>query len=340
MTEPRADAEVLLRIEDLHVAFDTYRGTVHALSGVDLDLNRGTITGLVGETGCGKSITAKAVLGLIAKPGRIVSGKILLEGADLTRKTEPEMMEIRGKTIAMIFQNARASLNPVFTIADQMHFVLERHQGLDRGRSREKTIELLRAVGIGDPAIRLQNYPFEMSTGMCQRVMISMALSCRPKLLIADEPTTGLDVTIQAQVLELLVQMVRKSGTTALLITHDLGVVAEMCEYTAIMYAGRVVEFGESEKIFNSPLHPYTQGLLESSFRVEENDRVHYIPGTVPDLIDLPPGCLFAPRCSRKMPVCEQRSPAMVSYREGQQARCFALGDGCPLPQATLCFKA
>jgi peptide/nickel transport system ATP-binding protein len=329
-TQQPAESEIALRIENLHVAFDSYRGTVHALSGVDLDLKRGCITGLVGETGCGKSITAKAIMRLIAKPGKIVAGKILLEGMDLIQKTEAEMMSIRGKTISMIFQNARASLNPVFTISDQMHFVMERHQGLKRNESRKKAIELLRAVGIADPVIRLRNYPFEMSTGMCQRVMIAMALSCRPKLLIADEPTTGVDVTIQAQILGLFAQLVRDSGATALLITHDLGVVAETCEYTAVMYAGKVVEFGSTEKIFNSPLHPYTQGLLQSSFRAEETDRLHYIPGTVPDLIDMPAGCSFAPRCNRKMVVCEERQPVIFQCLEGRSVRCFAMADSVP----------
>jgi len=321
----KKNANILLGIEELHVVFDTYHGTVHALSGVYLDLVTGQITGLVGETGCGKSVTAKAITRLIPKPGRIVSGKIQLEDQNLLQIPEVEMQRIRGGTIAMIFQNPRAALNPVFTIEDQIHFILKRHQGLSRSQSRTRILEMLSEVGIADPRIRLKNYPFELSTGMCQRVMIAMALSCQPKLLIADEPTTGIDVTIQAQILELFSQLVHEHGETALLITHDLGVVAETCDYTAVMYAGKVMETGLTENIFQNPLHPYTQGLVKSSFSGEDDDQLHYIPGTVPDLIHLGIGCAFEPRCHEKMDICGKAFPQMIKMENGHQVRCFAV---------------
>ena len=316
--------DALLRLEDLHVVFDTYQGTVHAISGANLILYRGKITGLVGETGCGKSVTAKSIMQLVGSPGRVVSGRITLDGEDLLQKSEAEMQDIRGKTIGMIFQNARAAMNPVFTVEDQMLFLLERHKGLDKTQARPVMLKALAEVGIADPEKRLTNYPFELSTGMCQRVMIAMALSCQPKLLIADEPTTGVDVTIQAQVLDLFAKLAYEHGATALIITHDLGVVAETCDYTAVMYAGKVVEFGTSEDIFENPLHPYTQGLVKSSFTADEGDELHYIPGTVPDLLNLPVGCAFAPRCSAKMDICEKEPPPLAS-KGMHSARCFAV---------------
>jgi oligopeptide/dipeptide ABC transporter ATP-binding protein len=322
--EPIAGAaEFLLHIENLHVVFETYHGIVHALSGVFLDLAAGKITGLVGETGCGKSVTAKAITRLIARPGKIVSGKIQLDGQDLLRLSEPDMQNIRGGTISMIFQNPRAALNPVFTVEDQMHFILERHQKLNRSRSRRRILDLLTEVGIADPKRRMKNYPFELSTGMCQRVMIAMALSCQPQLLIADEPTTGIDVTIQAQILELFSQQVYEHGATAMLITHDLGVVAETCDYTAVMYAGKVVETSVTDIIFQQPLHPYTLGLVKSSLSGEQSDRLHYIPGTVPDLIHLRAGCAFAPRCSEKKDICGKADPEVRETALGHGVRCF-----------------
>ena len=321
----RNDTDTLLRIEDLRVVFHTYHGVVQALSGINLGIYKGKVTGLVGETGCGKSVMAKSIARLIPKPGEIVSGRILLDGEDLLQKTEDEMRDIRGKEIAMIFQNPRTALNPVFTLEDQMHFFLERHQGLDRAKSRRRIVELLGEVSIADPQLRLKNYPFELSTGMCQRVMIAMAVSCQPKLLIADEPTTGLDVTIQAQILDLFSQLVYQTGATALLITHDLGVVAETCDYTGVMYAGKMVEFGPTESIFQNPLHPYTRGLIDSCFTPEQDHRLNYIPGTVPDLLNLPSGCLFAPRCEAEMDVCETEDPPIATLNGTHWAQCFAL---------------
>ncbi|MBW1962939.1 MAG: ABC transporter ATP-binding protein [Deltaproteobacteria bacterium] len=314
---------ILLKIEDLHVIFETYHGTVHALSGISLDLINRKITGLVGETGCGKSVTAKAITRLITKPGKIVSGRILLDHQDLLQLPEAEMQNIRGGIISMIFQNPRAALNPVFTVEDQIHFILERHQNYKRSRSRERILDLLTEVGIADPKRRMKNYPFELSTGMCQRVMIAMALSCQPKLLIADEPTTGIDVTIQAQILELFANLVYEHGATAMLITHDLGVVAETCDFTAVMYAGKIVEIGTTDNIFQQPLHPYAKGLVKSSFSGEEIDELHYIPGTVPDLIHMEPGCSFAPRCSRKIDICRKENPDMAELSRGHRVRCF-----------------
>jgi len=316
--------EMLLRIENLHVTFETFHGVVHALSGVNLNLHEGKITGLVGETGSGKSVTAKSVMGLITKPGKIISGKIYLENEDLLIKSESKMQDIRGKIISMIFQNPRSALNPLFNVEDQMFFILKRHQNLNKRESRKKTIELLDSVGIADPERRLENYPFEMSTGMCQRIMIAMALSCQPKLLIADEPTTGLDVTIQAQILDLFNQMVSDFGSTALIITHDLGVVAETCDYTAVMYASQIVEFGPTQNVFNRPLHPYTQGLLASSFYSENSESFYYIPGRVPNLINFPSGCQFAERCEASRQICFEKNPPMESLYENHQAKCFA----------------
>ena len=329
------DGDVLLRIEDLHVDFDTYFGVVHALSGVNLNLYTGTITGLVGETGCGKSVTAKSIMRLIS--GRIVSGKIYLKKTNLLQLSEQEMQNIRGETIAMVFQNPRAALNPVFKIEDQMHLIFSRHQKLSRIESREKTIELLRAVGIAAPEKRLKNYPFEMSTGMCQRIMIAMALSCRPKLLLADEPTTGLDVTIQTQILDLFSQVVHEFGATAMMITHALGVVAETCDYMAVMYGGEVIESGWTEDVFEKPLHPYTQGLIKSSGATEEDKKMHYLPGSVPDLIHPPLGCSFASRCEHKVDRCSKSKPAPLSFEDGHMVKCFTIhGNSYKRPKADL----
>jgi peptide/nickel transport system ATP-binding protein len=323
MEQQPNNRDVLLTIENLQVAFDSYHGRVYALSGVDLEIIKGKITGIAGETGCGKSVTAKTVLRLLPKTATVLSGRIEFKNRNLLELTEEQMNEIRGNTISMIFQNPRSALNPLFTIEQQMYFLLHRHQGLDKKESQERTLELLSQVGIAAPNKRLKNYPFELSTGMCQRFMIAMGLACNPRLLIADEPTTGLDVTIQAQVLKLFYDLMHDFDSTAIVITHDLGVIAETCEYLAVMYAGQVVEYGVTDEIIENPLHHYTQGLLASSFSGEEDDMLHYVPGIVPDLRNPPRGCPFAPRCGASTDVCLNQAPVLKDMGNGHMVRCF-----------------
>ena len=319
----RHSSTALLEIRGLHVVFDTYYGLAQALSGIEFDLERKKITGLVGETGCGKSVTAKAILQLIQRPGRIVRGEILLEGEDLLLKSYSEMEAIRGSEISMVFQSPRASLNPLFTIEDQMHYILKRHHKMSRKQARMRILEGLREVGIPAPEKRLRGYPFELSTGMCQRVMIAMALLCRPRLLIADEPTTGLDVTIQAQILDLFGRLVDEHGSTALVITHNLGVVAETCDFTGVMYAGRIVEYGSTVSVFENTAHPYTRGLLASCLTEESSNGFRYIPGSVPDLINLRPGCAFFARCDQSTEACQNERPKIVRLSQDHWASCW-----------------
>ncbi len=313
--------DVHLETRGLSAEFSTYRGVVRALRGVDLKLHRARITGLVGETGSGKSVTARCVLQLVRPPGKVTAGQVLLNGMDLLARSEAQMRRVRGKEIAMTFQNARASLNPLFTIEQQMHLILARHEGLSQKASRARILELLQEVRIADPERRLSAYPHELSTGMCQRVTIAMGLSCRPQLLIADEPTTGLDVTIQAQVLSLFRRLVTEYGSTAMIITHDLGVVAETCEYVAVMYAGQVVEFGSTAEVFASPFHPYTKGLLASSLSGLVTKQIFYIKGLVPDLIEPIAGCAFCGRCVDRVDSCAETPPPVVES-EGHVVRC------------------
>lgn len=322
------DAGSLVSIAGLEVVFRTYMGTVHALSGIDLELHARRITGLAGETGCGKSVTAKAIMRLLPHTARAVGGSIQFDGEELLTKTDREMADIRGKRIGMIFQNARAALNPLFTIEKQLYYLLARHEHLNRSQARKRSLELLSAVRIGGAARRLKSYPFELSTGMCQRVMIAMGLACHPLLLIADEPTTGLDVTIQAQVLELFKSLVRESGSTALLITHDLGVIGETCDYLGVMYGGRMVEFGATEDLIEHTAHPYTRGLLRCSFAGEEDDAIHYIPGSVPNLLVPPSGCVFEARCDVRGAACPGTRPNMVEVSSGHLVACFKAGKG------------
>ncbi len=307
-------SSALLSIRDLVVEFSTERGRVRAIDGVSFDLAPGETLGLVGESGCGKTVTALAVLGLIpSPPGRILSGSIRLEGRELTRLGEREYRHVRGKLISMIFQEPMTALNPVLTIATQMTDVLVRHQGMSRRRARDRAVEMLALVGIPSPEKRIDDYPHQMSGGMRQRVMIAMALSCNPKLLLADEPTTALDVTTQAQVLEEMVRLQERFGTAVILVTHDLGVVAETCRRAVVMYAGRVVEEAPVECLFEQPRHPYTEGLLASIPRIREEKlpELPTIPGSVPDLLHLPPGCRFADRCPRADELCRRREPKL-----------------------------
>jgi oligopeptide/dipeptide ABC transporter ATP-binding protein len=317
----------LLTIEGLQTHFFTEAGTVRAVDGVSLMIRKGETLGIVGESGCGKSVTALSVLRLIPNPpGKIVGGNIYLEGRDLLKLPEDEMRKVRGASISMIFQEPMTSLNPVFTVGDQIAEGIRLHQGLSKRESWNKAIEMLRLVRIPDPERRVKEYPHQMSGGMRQRVMIAMALSCNPHLLIADEPTTALDVTIQAQILELLNQLKSELGMAVILITHDLGVVADTAARVAVMYAGRVVEEAPVMELFTNPKHPYTQGLLNSIPRLEKAERrarLQAIPGMVPDMLDLPGGCKFQARCTKLFEPCSGEEPQLKEIAPNHRVRCY-----------------
>ena len=306
----RQAEQPLLEVRNLRTYFDTQDGIVKAVDGVSFTVGEGRTLGIVGESGCGKSITALSILRLISKPGRIVNGEILLDGQDLVTVSDDELRRIRGKAISMIFQEPMTSLNPVFTCGEQIAEVVHLHDHLSHADSWARAVEMLRLVGIPDPARRAKEYPHELSGGMRQRVMIGMALSTNPMLLIADEPTTALDVTIQAQILELM-KVMRADGKMAImLITHDLGVVAEMADDVVVMYAGKVVEKAEAVTVFDHPHHPYTRGLLKAIPRLgERGKRLEVIRGVVPNPLNLPTGCLFKRRCPYAMPVCDTPPP-------------------------------
>ena len=313
----------LLEIKGLKTYFYTFDGVVKALDGVDLAVYEDETLGIVGETGCGKSITSLSILNLVPPPGKVEAGEIWFEGENLLAKSEKAMRDVRGRRISMIFQNPTSSLNPVFTVGDQLTTVLRTHQDLDKQQLRHKAIEMLHTVKLPDADRMLSKYPHELSGGMLQRVMIGMALSCQPRLLIADEPTTALDVTIQAQILKLMRDLKRKMRTSIVLITHDLGVVAKVCQRVAVMYAGAFVEIGDLRVIFKKPSHPYTRGLLRTIPRLgHKRERLDTIQGRVPNLIHPPPGCRFHPRCSQAMEVCRQTRPAMTQVGAGQQVAC------------------
>ncbi|MEO6350126.1 MAG: ABC transporter ATP-binding protein [Candidatus Limnocylindrales bacterium] len=290
--------DVLLDVRGLRTSFRLREGTVRAVTGVDFQVRRGEILGLVGESGCGKSVSSLSIMRLVAPPGIIEGGEVMFDGQDLLKVDDKQMREIRGNRISMIFQQPTSSLNPVLTVGYQIGEVLEAHRNMKRKAARERSLEMLRMVGIPDPKRRLDSYPHEMSGGMAQRVMIAMALACEPELLIADEPTTALDVTIQAQILDLMRRLQRETGTAIILITHDLGVVAEMCDRVAVMYAGEIIEQTDTRSLFRNPLHPYTQGLIGSvPILGQPKDELSVIPGMVPNLMNVPPGCRFSPRC-------------------------------------------
>ncbi len=313
----------LLRVEGLKTYFYTEDGIVKSVDGIDFSLKRGEVLGIAGESGCGKSVTSLSIMRLISKPGKIVEGKIWFDGQDLAQLSEEQMTKIRGNRIAMIFQQPTSCLNPVFKIGDQIVEVLKIHKKMSDRSARDRTIELLTMVGIPSAKKRFDNYPHEMSGGMCQRVMIAMGLANEPELLIADEPTTALDVTIQAQILELMKELKRSINTAIILITHDLGVMAEMAERMVIMYAGKIVEQADVNDLFDAPKHPYTQGLLASiPVLGQVKERLEVIPGTVPSLRNLPQGCRFAPRCPRRMPVCTSEDPDLLKL-DGRAARCW-----------------
>lgn len=314
----------LLEIKDLTVRFYTYKSVVQAIAGLNLKIQKKETLGLVGESGCGKSVTAMSILRLIPiPPGKIISGKIRFEGEDLLTKSEDDMRRIRGKTISMIFQDPMTSLNPVFSVGDQIETVIRIHQGVNRSEAVDRAVGMFTTVGLSDPAALLKKYPHELSGGMSQRVMIAMALSCRPGLLIADEPTTALDVTIQAQILSLMKKLKEEINTSILLITHDLGVVAKMCQKVAVMYAGNVVEHGRLAHIYNNPKHPYTRGLLAATPKIgQTKNRLETIEGNVPDLSNPPAGCLFHPRCDYRKKECRLGVRQNVEIEKGHFVSC------------------
>ena len=324
---PRADVPLLV-VDDIRTHFFTDDGVVKAVDGVSYRVHMGEVFGLVGESGCGKSVSALSLLRLIDPPGRIIDGKVTFRGQELGPLTEKQMTELRGSQISMIFQQPQSSLNPVFSVGDQIAEVLRLHMGMNRDQAWQRAGDLLISVGIPDPESRLRSYPHELSGGQAQRVMIAMALACSPALLIADEPTTALDVTIQAQILDLMRALQEKLGTAIILITHDLGVVAEMADRVAVMYAGKIVEEAEVETLFARPLHPYTQGLIASiPVLGTVSQRLEVIPGSVPNLIDLPSGCRFAPRCRARLEhnlsICDELEPDLVAHEDEHAARCW-----------------
>lgn len=315
----------LLKVNHLQTHFFTKSGVVKAVDGINFKINPGETLGIVGESGSGKSITAMSILGLIpSPPGKIVNGEIIYKGEDLIHKTEKQMRRIRGKEIAMVFQDPMTSLNPVFTIEKQLIETIIAHENFTKKQARTRALELLHMVGIPDPKKRLKTYPHEFSGGMRQRVMIAMALSCNPSLLIADEPTTALDVTIQAQVLELFKKMQTELNMATIMITHDLGVVAEVCDNVMVMYAGKPVEYTNTNELFDHGKHPYTLGLMNSIPKITvKRQKLAAIKGTPPDLRDLPKGCNFAPRCNRVMESCLSIDPELQAINDHHSVRCL-----------------
>ena len=317
----------LLEIKDERLSFFTPAGEVKALNGVSFSMNEGEVLGIVGESGSGKSVTAYSIMGLTAYPGKLVGGTIWFNGHEIDKMTEKEMRKIRGNEVSMIFQDPMTSLNPVYTIGNQIVEVIRLHTGKSKKEATERARELIELVGITEPEKRLKQYPHELSGGMRQRVMIAIALACEPKLLIADEPTTALDVTIQAQILELMQELRQKLGMSIIMITHDLGVVASMCEKIAVMYAGHIVEYGTADEIFYNPCHEYTKGLIRSipKLNVEQTERLIPIEGQPVDLLNPPAGCPFAPRCRACMKVCLDRMPPKTELSETHYSHCWLL---------------
>jgi oligopeptide/dipeptide ABC transporter ATP-binding protein len=333
--------EPLLQVKDLHTYFYTEDGVVKAVDGVDFEVYPGEILGLVGESGCGKSVTSFSIMRLVGVPGKIVSGEILFENRDLLKLPENEMVEMRGNRMSMIFQQPQSSLNPVFTVGAQIAEVMEIHQKLPKEKAWERAVDLMRLVGIPDPAKKASCYPHEMSGGQAQRVMIAMGLALNPRLLIADEPTTALDVTIQAQILDLILDLREKTGASIILITHDLGVISDIADRVGVMYAGQMVEQSKVDVLFDKPLHPYTKGLIGSiPVLGKVQDKLEVIPGNVPNLIELPVGCRFAPRCRLReqyhLEICANQNPNFIEVEPGHHVRCWlyqsAEGHKAPIP--------
>ena len=318
----------LLDIRNLKTYFYTYKGVVKALEGVNLRIGANEILGLVGETGCGKTVTGLSILRLIDSPGKIIGGEIVFGGEDLLKLSENEMSErIRGKKISMIFQEPRSSLNPTYTVGSQISEAIRLHQRVDNREAMRRAVSILKQTGMPDPERIAGEYPHELSGGMAQRAMIAMALSCDPELLIADEPTSSLDVTIEAQILELIKDLISKFRASVLLITHDLGIVAETCDKVAVMYAGNVIEYGDVRDIFKRHKHPYTEGLLNSVPKLKISGELYTIEGTVPNLITPPTGCRFHPRCPEAEKKCSELKPPNVEVEPGHFVSCFLYGD-------------
>lgn len=320
-------SEKLLEIKDEKLSFFTPAGEVKALNGVSFSMNEGEVLGIVGESGSGKSVTAYSIMGLTAYPGKLIGGTIYFNGHQIEKMSEKEMRKIRGNEVSIIFQDPMTSLNPVYTIGNQITEVIRLHTGKSKKEAYDRAKELLELVGINEPAKRLKQYPHELSGGMRQRVMIAIALACEPKLLIADEPTTALDVTIQAQILELMQELRQKLGMSIIMITHDLGVVASMCERIAVMYAGHIVEYGTADEIFYEPKHEYTKGLIKSipKLNVQETERLIPIEGQPVDLLNPPAGCPFAPRCANCMKICLREMPPKTELSDTHYSHCWLL---------------
>ncbi|HAW85368.1 MAG: peptide ABC transporter ATP-binding protein [Spirochaetes bacterium GWD1_61_31] len=324
--------DTILEVRDLKTSFFTHLGEVQAVRGLSFVLNKGDILGIVGESGSGKSVTALSVMKLIETPGKIKAGEILFKNENLTNYSHSQMSDIRGKEIAMIFQDPMTSLNPVISIKEQMIEVIRRHQKVTRKQALERAIQMLKLVGIPEPEKRIHAYPHQFSGGMRQRAMIATALSCNPRLLIADEPTTALDVTIQAQIIDIMKDITQKLDTSIILITHDLGVIAELCTKIIVMYGGMAMEKGNIDDIFYATAHPYTRGLLKSLPRMDRkaHDRLNPIKGSPPDLMKPPAGCPFAPRCEHVMQICKEEAPALYDLGNGHESACWLRDERAP----------
>ena len=315
---------IVLDIRNLKSHFFTAKGEVPAVDGVTIQVPPGKIIGIVGESGCGKSMTAMSVMGLLRYPGRVVGGSITLDGRDITHLSPRELAKVRGNEISMIFQEPMTSLNPVYPVGRQVREAILQHQKISKEEARKRVLEIFQAVGIPEPEKRYNSYPHQLSGGLRQRVMIGMAMVCRPKVMIADEPTTALDVTIEAQILQLMKKLCREQGTSIILITHNMGVVAEICDYVYVMYAGKVMEQAETFELFEHTEHPYTAGLLKSIPRLDEKvDRLYTIEGVVPNLLHLPAGCNFCTRCKEASERCFMEKPCLYQTRDGHGVRCF-----------------
>lgn len=315
---------IVLDIRNLKSHFFTAKGEVPAVDGVSIQVPEGKIIGIVGESGCGKSMTAMSVMGLLRYPGKVVDGTILLDGRDITHLRPKELAQVRGNDISMIFQEPMTSLNPVYPVGRQVREAILLHQKMSKEEAKQKVIDIFRAVGIPEPEKRYDSYPHQLSGGLRQRVMIGMAMVCKPKVMIADEPTTALDVTIEAQILRLMKKLCKEQGTSIILITHNMGVVAEVCDYVYVMYAGKVMEQAETFELFENTEHPYTRGLLKSIPRMDEKaDRLYTIEGVVPNLLHLPAGCNFCNRCENATERCHQEKPCLYQTSEGHGVRCF-----------------